>query len=78
MKKSRVGPIMRLTVSAACIVMGILSGTGVVQSTVPNGKLIFGIGWLVVGAGWLVRYYLGRFLEANKPDEDGSDGSRAP
>jgi hypothetical protein len=78
MNKSRLGTVVRVTVAAACIVMAVLSGTGLVSSNVPNGRLIFGIGWLVVGAGWLARYFLGRSLEAKARDDGGSDFTRTP
>jgi hypothetical protein len=73
----RIGKMVRLFLAAACIVMGVLSWSGVISSDVPNGRLIFGIGWILIGVGWLVRYYLGRSQKGGERSEGGRDDAGA-
>ena len=59
MDKHRFGLYVRLVLATGCVVMGVLSFAGVFSNDVPKGRLIFGVGWVLIGAGWLVRCYFG-------------------
>lgn len=69
MDKRKVATIVWILLAAACFVMGGLSLSGVVSRTDPNGRVIFGIGWVLIGVGWIGRYYVAKKRWQRDADE---------
>jgi len=63
--------IVRVVLGAGCLVMGVLSLSGLFVRGGPNERWIIGIAWIVIGAGWLGRCYV-----TKKPSGCGSERGR--
>lgn len=75
MDKRRVATIFWIALAVACFVMGFLSLTGVVSRTDTTGRLLFGIGWILIGVGWLGRYFLAKKKWQRESEEARGAGS---
>ena len=50
--------IVRLILGVGCLVMGVLSLSGMLVRGGGTERWLVGFGWILVGAGWLIRCYL--------------------
>lgn len=70
MDKKKLASIAWVLVAAGCLVMGLLTLAGVFRRPDPNGRIIFGFGWILIGAAWLGRYYFAKRKWTRDADED--------
>ncbi len=67
--------VVRLILGVGCVIMGVLSLSGMFVRGGTTERLMVGFGWILIGVGWLIRCYLEKKRSGSGhgrgPEDDG-------